>query len=436
MAKKNRNRQRQPNPQQKPVSANTQNTGNRVEISTAKPSVDTQAITIDDVAASESQAEFEAKKEALIQQLSGEIEDYEGMKKAAETAATEAQKALSELEERRESLEHEKKDLEEKVAAIQADYNSAVETVKHATEEANAVKSSAEAYASETRAAADSYANGVRRSADEERLNKLKQASDEARAAWQAQIDDLSKQIQEIADRESKLQEDQRKLNKDQRFVEDEKEALEELKEDLQHRKSRYDAANPAKIAAITTELEDERSKYLALQNRYHELQKRLETLQVLMDTVKTEIEDPENGIHIASMNEIVSALQGFRDKYERLAAVYARYPDEAAISALEDKAERSDKLEQENEVLIQERNKYREEVIAANNAKRELETIRQEVEATNALNEHLLQELASHKTALESRTGDTCPSLSKVDTETESNDFVADISKRIQRKV
>ena len=152
------------------------------------------------------------------------------------------------------------------------------------------------------------------------------------------------------------------------------------------------------------------------------------------MDTVKTEIEDPENGIHIASMNEIVSALQELRDKYARLASVYERYPDDAAISELEEKARRTDQLERENEALELERNRYREEVIAARNATKELEIVKQEVEATNALNEHLLQELESHKTALESRTGDTCPSLSKVDTETDADDFKVDIAKRMQR--
>ena len=430
MAKKKRNNQRQPQ-QQKQSTGNIQNNTNAVVA--PAPAV-VKSVTIEDVAASISQAEFESKKKALLQQLSDEIKGYEEMKTTSETAATEAQKALSELEEKRKTLEKEKKELEEKVAAIQTDYNNAADTVKHATEEAEAVKSDAEAYASETKAAADTYADDVRRTADEERLKKIKQASDEARAAWQAQIDNLSKQIQEISERESALQEAQRKLKREQRFVEDEKEALEELKEDLQARKSRYDSANPAKIAALMTELEDERSKYSALQERYHELQKRLEALQVLMDTVKTEIEDPESGIRIASMNEIVSALQELRDKYKRLASIYERYPDDAAISALEDKAKRAEKLEQENEVLIQERNKYREEVVAANNARRELEIVRQEVEATNALNEHLLQELESHKTALESRTGDTCPSLTKVDTETESDDFVADVSKRVQR--
>ena len=434
MAKKKRNNQRQQQPQQqKQPTGNIQNNANAVVVPTPAV-VETKPVTIEDVAASVSQAEFEDKKDTLLQQLRGEIKDYEAMKKVAETAATEAQKVLSDLEEKRKTLEKEKKELEEKVAAIQTDYNNAAATVKNATEEAEEVKSGVEAYATETKAAADTYADEVRKTADEDRLKKIKQASDEARAAWQTQIDDLSKQVQEISEREAALQEAQRKFKREQRFVEDEKEILEEMKEDLQARKSRYDSANPAKIAALTTELEDERSKYSALQERYHELQKRLEALQVLMDTVKTEIEDPESGIRIASMNEIVSALQELRDKYERLASIYERYPDDATISALEDKAKRAEKLEQENEGLIQERNKYREEVVAANNARRELEIVRQEVEATNALNEHLLQELESHKTALESRTGDTCPSLTKVDTETESDDFVADVSKRVQR--
>ena len=430
MAKKKRNNQRQPQQQKQPT-GNIQN--NTHAVVAPAPAV-VKSVTIEDVAASVSQAEFESKKETLLQQLSGKIKDYEEKKKTAEDAATEAQKALSELEEKRKTLGQEKKELEEKVAAIRKDYTNTTDAIKRATKEAEDVKSDAEAYASKTKADANTYADNVRRVADEERLKKIEQASDEARAAWQTQIDNLSKQIQEISERESALQEAQRKLEREQRFVEDEKEALEELKEDLQARKSRYDSANPAKIAALTTELEDERSKYSALQERYHELQKRLEALQVLMDTVKTEIEDPESGIHIASMNEIVSALQELRDKYERLASIYERYPDDAAISALEDKAKRAEKLEQENEVLIQERNKYREEVVAANNARRELEIVRQEVEATNALNEHLLQELESHKTALESRTGDTCPSLTKIDTETESDDFVADVSKRVQR--
>lgn len=391
-------------------------------------------ITIEDVAASTNQAEFEASKDKLVQQVMDEIKAWEEEKATAEKAAGDAQTALDELEKKKAELVEERDELQRKVDSIQAEYAHAETTVREATEKAESVRSAAESYSDAMRTEADKYAEDTRRNADEEGLKKLKTAADKAREAWQTQIDDLSKQIQEIAAREGELQEAQRKLKHEQRFVEDEKEELKELEEDLKARKSRYDAANPAKIAALETELEDEHSKYGALQARYHELQKRLESLQVFMDTVKTEIEDPDSGTRIASMNEIVSALQELRDKYERLASVYKRYPDDAAITKLEDEAQRAEQLERENNALEQERNKYREEVIAARNATKELEIVKQEVEATNALNEHLLQELESHKTALESRTGDTCPSLTKVDSETESDDFKRDILKRMQK--
>ncbi|MGN0441540.1 MAG: hypothetical protein ACI4FO_02430 [Acutalibacteraceae bacterium] len=425
MAKKKNNRQRQ---QRRPV-ANPPKVEN-----TAPAAAPVQPVTLEDVKTSTNQAEFDANKEKLLQQVIDEIAEWEDTKATAEKAAGEAQAALEELEKKKADLIREREDLQAKIDAIQADYNNAEATVREATEKAESVRSDADAYSETTRADADTYAAETRKAADEECLKKLKTAADEARAAWQKQIDDLSKQIQEIAGREAALQEAQRKLKREKRFVEDEKEELEELKEDLQARKSRYDAANPAKIAALQTELEDERSKYTTLVDRYHELQKRLEALQVLMDTVKTEIEDPENGVHIASMNEIVSALQELGDKYKRLASVYERYPDDAAIAKLENEAQRAEQLERANEALEQERNKYREEVIAARNATKELEIVKQEVEATNALNEHLLQELESHKTALESRTGDTCPSLSKVDKETEADDFKADIARRTQK--
>lgn len=433
-SRKNRNKNNQRQQQRQQPASNAAKAGNTQNGMPVKPAEEVKPITLDDVKVSTSQAEFESKKEQLIQQLVDEISGWEDSKKTAETAAQEAQKALEQLEQKKNELSEQRDELQKKVEAIQKEYSEAEQTVTSAMDKAESIRTSADSYSEETRAAADTYADEVKKAADEERLKKLKEAADEAKAAWQTQIDDLSRQIHEIAEREAALHEAQRQLDREKRFVEDEKEALEELKEDLQARKSRYDAANPTKIAKLETELADERSKYAALQERYHELQKRLEALQVLMDTVKTEIEDPETGIHIASMNEIVSTLQELRDKYARLASVYERYPDDAAIYELEEKARRTDQLERENEALELERNRYREEVIAARNATKELEIVKQEVEATNALNEHLLQELESHKTALESRTGDTCPSLSKVDTETDADDFKVDIAKRMQR--
>lgn len=385
--------------------------------------VNSEPVTKDDLASSANQAEFEKNKEALLQQALQEIDEWEKAKTVSEAAAKEAEEALEKLEAKKKDLEEQRDELQKQFDEIQDKYNNAEKTVNEATEKADSVKSNA-----------DTYAADVRKKADEERLATLKEAAEEARKAWQTQIDDLTRQIKDIADREAALNEGNRKLERATRKIEDEKEAIAELKEDLQNRKSRYDAANPAKITALETELTDERSKYQALQERYQALADRLEKLQVLMDTIKTEIEDPEKGTRIASMNEVVSALQEFRKKYESLAAIYSRYPDNASISALEEKAQKVENLERENEALEQERNRYREEVVAARNATKELEIVKQEVEATNALNEHLLQELESHKTALESRTGDTCPSLTKVDTETEAPDFIDDVTKRIQR--
>lgn len=431
MAKKKNNRRQQA----RPVSTPPKPENNAVQAAAPAQSVEEATpVTIEDVAASANQAEFEANKEKLLQQVRDEIGEYDEIKKVSEAAAEIAKAALDDLESKKKALEAQRDALQQKLDALQQDFDNASKTVREASEQAEKLKGEADKYSEDTRSAADTYADETRRAADADRLKKLKEAADEAKKAWQTQIDDLSKQINDIAEREAAIQEAHRKLKKEQRFVDAQKEELEELKEDLQARKARYDAANPAKIAALERELEDERSKYNALQERYHALQKRLESLQVLMDTVKTEIEDPENGIRIASMNEVITALQELRDKYDRLASVYERYPNDAAIAALEDKAQKAEALERANEALELDRNRYREEAVAARNAVKELEIVKQEVEATNALNEHLLQELESHKTALESRTGDTCPSLTKVDSETETEDFKADIAKRTQR--
>ena len=400
----------------------------------SQPVEEVKPVTVDDLKTSTSQEEFDSKKEALLQQVILDITELETAKADADKAAEEAKIALNSLEEKKQKLETERDELQAKVNAIQEDYNNAEKAVKGAAEKAEAVRKDAEAYSQKTRKDADTYADKTRKAADEERLSKLKQAADDAKAAWQAQIDDLSKQIHEIAERESALRDAQRSLDKEKQDIEDDKADIEELKEYLQAQKTRYNEASPAKVAILEAQLKDEQSKYTALLAHYDELQNRLAKLQALMDTVRTEIEDPEAGIRIASMNEIVSALQEMRDKYDRLASIYERYPDDAAIGKLEETSRHAEELERANEALRLERDRYREEVVAARNACRELEVVKQEVEATNALNEHLLQELESHKTALESRTGDTCPSLTKVDSETEADDFKADIAKRMQR--
>lgn len=429
MAKKNRN--------------NTKKQQNQPQ-SAPKPEVKAE-VTVTDVVESKTESEFEKNKEAVIKKFMDDIGILEEEKKTADEAAAEAKRLSEELESQRADLAEKKAKIQEEYDAIKAEYDKAVSTIDSAQTEAEGIislaKEESETTAAEAKASADATieeanqkANEIREAAEKERIEKLTSAAEEAREVWKSQIEDLKKQIEDISRREKELHDAQLKLDSDRQDFEFEKEALDDEKAYVQRRKERYDSSSPAKVEELEVELKDEKNKYGMLIEKYEALSKRLEETQVLLDTVKTEIESSNGGKKIVSMREIIAEMQEFREKYERLAAVYEKYPDDASISALEEKAQRAEKLERENSALEQERNRYREEAVAARNASKELEVVRQEVEATNALNEHLLQELESHKTALESRTGDTCPSLSKVDTETEESDFVADINRRVQR--
>ena len=429
MAKKNRN--------------NTKKQQNQPQ-SAPKPEVKAE-VTVTDVVESKTESEFEKNKEAVIKKFMDDIGILEEEKKTADEAAAESKRLSEELESQRADLAEKKAKIQEEYDAIKAEYDKAVSTIDSAQTEAEGIislaKEESETTAAEAKASADATieeanqkANEIREAAEKERIEKLTSAAEEAREVWKSQIEDLKKQIEDISRREKELHDAQLKLDSDRQDFEFEKEALDDEKAYVQRRKERYDSSSPAKVEELEVELKDEKSKYGMLIEKYEALSKRLEETQVLLDTVKTEIESSNGGKKIVSMREIIAEMQEFREKYERLAAVYEKYPDDASISALEEKAQRAEKLERENSALEQERNRYREEAVAARNASKELEVVRQEVEATNALNEHLLQELESHKTALESRTGDTCPSLSKVDTETEESDFVADINRRVQR--
>ena len=429
MAKKNRN--------------NTKKQQNQPQ-SAPKPEVKAE-VTVTDVVESKTESEFEKNKEAVIKKFMDDIGILEEEKKTADEAAAEAKRLSEELESQRADLAEKKAKIQEEYDAIKAEYDKAVSTIDSAQTEAEGIislaKEESETTAAEAKASADATieeanqkANEIREAAEKERIEKLTSATEEAREVWKSQIEDLKKQIEDISRREKELHDAQLKLDSDRQDFEFEKEALDDEKAYVQRRKERYDSSSPAKVEELEVELKDEKNKYGMLIEKYEALSKRLEETQVLLDTVKTEIESSNGGKKIVSMREIIAEMQEFREKYERLAAVYEKYPDDASISALEEKAQRAEKLERENSALEQERNRYREEAVAARNASKELEVVRQEVEATNALNEHLLQELESHKTALESRTGDTCPSLSKVDTETEESDFVADINRRVQR--
>ncbi|PKO08622.1 MAG: hypothetical protein CVU40_14285 [Chloroflexi bacterium HGW-Chloroflexi-2] len=376
--------------------------------------------------------EIEEKKEEL-DDLMADIEVFELEKKAAEETASEAKRRSEELEEKRSDLAKQLEELQTSYDAMKEDYDKAVYTIKKAESAAEIVKDAQE-NAETILSQAEADARQVLELADKERIEKLTMASEKARDVWKEQIENLEKQIKDISVREKELHDAQQNLEKEKQDFGFKKEALDQLNEYVKKLKEIYSTGNPSRINELGLELGEERDKYRTLYERYESLSKRWAESQILLDTIKTEIEDPAEGRKIASIREIVSAMQEFKEKHEKLTEIYSKYPDDKSIRILEEKAQKAENLERANEALEQERNRYREEVIAAKNTRKELEVVKQEVEATNALNKHLLQELESHKTALESRTGDTCPSLSKVDTETDESDFISNVSKRTQR--
>lgn len=399
----------------------------------AKPAT-REELTVDSVAATTSQSEFNRKKQLLINELISDVNNLTTQKNTLLDEIKDAQNKSDVLRPQIEELEHRKTQLQTDCKEIEVEYHDAMETINNADSKAAGIVNIANAEAENIRKEADDAAQTIREDAEKERTKTLLKAAEEAREAFKNQTESILNQINDIAKREKKLLDDKLSFQKQEQDFEFEKEALQEMTAHVNNLKERYKESNPTKLEELNLQLRSEEAKYQMLLGNYTSLSKKLEEMQVLLDTVKTEIEDSTGGKKVASMRELVGSLQEFKEKYENLAAVYEKYPDDASISLLEERARKVDKLERENEALELERNRYREEAAAAKNTSRELEVVRQEVEATNALNEHLLQELESHKTALESRTGDTCPSLSKVDAEVEEQDFEKDINTRFQR--
>lgn len=391
---------------------------------------------------STSQEEFESNKTMLFELLQIDIDDLEGRKRDAEQAlnvaeqsAKAAQSALDDLKVQKEKALQERNEIQQLLVEARNEYDAADEKIKNAEIEAESVRNDADAYYEDRRQEADAYAENTRRKADEERIKTIKKASDEAKAAWQTQIDELSSELSDIATREAQLRMDRKQLDRDKLDLELDREAIKEKEEDLVSKKARYESANPAKVTALETQLDDERNRYASLERSYHEKRNRLNELEALIASIQMEVDDPDRGIRTTSMNEIVTEMQRMRKRLMDLESVHEQYPDYSAIEDLEEKARKTDQLEYDNEVLKRERTQLRIEASAARDAGRTLDVLRREVEATNALNEHLLKELESHKTALESRTGDTCPSLTKVDKEVDTDEFKNNIAIRGQRE-
>ena len=408
------NRQQQKQQPQQP------RTGASASPATAKP----EPKTVADVVAAISLEEIEALKAEYERQQLEKDEEASSRREAVEREIAEGREATAQLEARRASLAQEIEELEKKLSETRKSLSDAEEAIATAEQEAQSIRDDA-----------DSYAESAREGADEQAMNMLAEATQKAKAAWKTQIEDIERQLQEIAALESRLAGEQRELAREKRMVDFKREELQEMQEDLETQRARYVDASPSKVAALEIALSDRERMYDSLLERHKDLSKRFAELQSFLDSIRVEVGDEDAGARQVSIGELMSEVRELRSRHDKLKSIYERYPDDARIAGLETRARRVDELLVQVESLIVERDRYRDESVAARIAGRELESIKREAEATQALNQHLLEELESHKTALESRTGDKCPELTRVDTETKTPEFVRDLSVRAQHR-
>jgi hypothetical protein len=403
MAKKNKSNNRQNFHQPKSAQQPTMH----------KPELQQPAlVNYSNVKDSVSESDFISKRNKSVEQIEAEILKVEQEKVNAENAAESARKRLAELEGKNEELRT-------KNNKIQADLNRVNKDVEDAQKKLEAVEKEAKL---------------ILDNAEREKFEILAKAADEARDAWKRQADSISSQIKEIADREELLHRAKVQFQNDKRDFDMQREDFIGMQGWIELQKEKYSKASPLKIEELTNELIEANEKYECLVQKYTEQTRKYGEMQVVLDSIKAEIQNSNDGIKSITINGMITALKELTEKYDSLARLHIRYQNDESLRPLEKKAEEYDSLQIELEAIKRDRDRLKEKVEATKLSQKELEMIRCEVDATNALNDHLLKELQSHKTALESRTGDTCPALTKVDVETENPDFVADINTRKKR--
>jgi hypothetical protein len=406
---------------------------------------------VSNIATATNETDFESRKKSLIDALQKQIEeeiakaqkeknDIENEKKAAESARDAAEAAKKNVENEIERLKGEKTNLEAEKARlssdksdIQSEYDEAVKTIDSAQSEAEEIKNNAKADAEITRNTAVKEAEQIKDGANKERLKIVADARLEAMNAWKAECDRLKDEFNKLGNERTELEKERREFNRKKEEWKIDSEAFDEEKNYVGTLRKKYQECQPEKLQILEDQIKANVTSYNALKDQYDALKRMFAQNQAFIDSLQISLKDT-SGKEI-SLKEIAPEINEMLSRYRELQEVYNRYPNIQAIEALEQKANRSEALEIEKTNLLQDIDTYKEKAAASVRTSRELETIRREVEATNALNQHLIQELESHKTALENRTGDVCPDLRKVDEESNKPEYQEKINKIFRKK-
>lgn len=402
---------------QKPVSTDSVVTSEAVS-----PTAETHlpVVTIDDVKNSATESEFAAKKETLINQLDEEISMYQGMvddeKAKAEQAAADAESARTALADVNAQLEPARAELD----ALLRQQREAEAARDKAASEVESVKTKAEQEAERITAEAQKKAERQVAEATADAAKTRDQAKAKAREALRELSDSLAKQGEDLETREEQLQADRAKLKKEQKLLKLDREGFQGEQEALQRQRELYTTANPAYCEQLKRELDGKAAAYDQLLADYNSLCNQFVTLQVQVDEIRTEVQEPDGSRRIYSMKELLERIRQLTSQLEVQRDLLDDYPDIESVRQLQSQAALCNKLEGQLRDAEHDRDTFRDQAMAERRLNSELAAVRRELDATHALNEHLLNELEKNKKALENRNGNICPALTKVDDETE----------------
>lgn len=381
----------------------------------------TPVVTTTEVKNSSTESEFAAKKETLIKQLDEEITMYQGMvddeKAKAEHAAADAESARSALADVNAQLEPARAELD----SLLKQQREAEAARDKAVSEVESVKTKAEQEAERITAEAQKKAEKQAAEATAEAAKTRDQAKARAREALHELSDSLDKQSKNLEEREGQLQADCAKLKKEQKLLKLDREDFQGEKEALQRQRELYSTANPAYCEQLKRELDGKVSAYDQLLADYNSLRSQFVTLQVQVDEIRTEVQEPDGSSRIYSMKELLERIRQLTSQLEVQRDLLDDYPDVESVRQLQSQAALCNKLENQLREAEHDRDTFRDQAMAGRRLNSELAAVRRELDATYALNEHLLNELEKNKKALENRTGNICPALTKVDDETEA---------------
>lgn len=316
-----------------------------------------------------------------------ELEEYKNMiledlqKKANDEIA---QYKTREKEDFEKKLKEEQKDLIEQNEQLKSENKKLQDDNKRAQEDLEKADSKKQKIVDDAQASADK----ITKDAETAAQDAAKKAQDEIAAEKES----VEKEKEKLEDREMAVEA---------------REALLKGKEKrLDSRAAAYEDSNPEAVAALEKQLQLCHEQYDSLFDQYKEISNQL--TQIRMSQAKID------GVSIEDLQKTNEALE---EKVEELTNKCNRYSDYEL-------SEMKRALDQEKERITQIRNlegevtERKAELSRLQNAQAEYEQLKEQLDLTRTLNDHLRNELDNTKRMLESSVGEICPALTSIDLE------------------